>query len=156
MSPFSLACKLLCVIQNLFKIIKDQFKTAWNCLQIKFSLFFILCTNFIIMSSLVAQTVKNTTAVQETWVRFLDWKDPLEKRPATHSKILAWRIPMDRGFLGYKRLWGHRVGHNQATKHSTAWLSWLVCKTVLSSEPWDLEDQSLSHNGGVKLKYLSK
>ena len=43
--------------------------------------------------SLVAQLVKNPPAMQETWVRFLGWKDPLEKEKATHSSILAWRIP---------------------------------------------------------------
>ena len=37
--------------------------------------------------------VKNLPAVQETWVRSLGWEDPLEKRMATHSNILAWRIP---------------------------------------------------------------
>ena len=35
--------------------------------------------------------------MQETWVQSLGWKDPLEERMATHSRILAWRIPMDRG-----------------------------------------------------------
>ena len=44
-------------------------------------------------SSLVAQLVKNLPAVQETWVRSLGWEDPLEKGMATHSSILAWRIP---------------------------------------------------------------
>ena len=44
-------------------------------------------------ASLVAQMVKNLTAVQETWVRSLGWEDPLEKEMATHSSILAWRIP---------------------------------------------------------------
>ena len=44
-------------------------------------------------ASLVAQTVKNPPAMQETWVRSLDWEDPLEKRMATYSDILAWRIP---------------------------------------------------------------
>ena len=43
--------------------------------------------------SLVAQLVKNLTALRETWFRFLGWEDPLEKRIATHSSILAWRIP---------------------------------------------------------------
>ena len=42
---------------------------------------------------LVAQTVKNPPVMQETWVRFLGWEDPLEKEMATHSSILAWRIP---------------------------------------------------------------
>ena len=43
--------------------------------------------------SLIAQWVKNLPAVQGTWVRFLGWEDPLEKEMATHSSILAWRIP---------------------------------------------------------------
>ena len=46
---------------------------------------------------MVAQTVKNLPAMQETWVRSLGWEDPLEEGMATHSSILAWRIPMHRG-----------------------------------------------------------
>ena len=42
---------------------------------------------------LIAQLVKNLPAVQETWVRFLGWEDTLEKKMATHSSTLAWRIP---------------------------------------------------------------
>ena len=45
------------------------------------------------LASLVAQTVRNPPAVQETWVWSLGQKDPLEKGMATHSSILAWRIP---------------------------------------------------------------
>ena len=41
----------------------------------------------------MAQTVKNLAAMQETWVRSLSQKDPLEKGMATHSSILAWQIP---------------------------------------------------------------
>ena len=48
-------------------------------------------------ASLVAQMVKNPPAMQETWVRSLGWEDPLEEGMATHSCILAWRIPMNRG-----------------------------------------------------------
>ena len=44
-------------------------------------------------ASLGAQLVKNPPAVQETWVRSLGWEDPLEKGKATHSSILAWKIP---------------------------------------------------------------
>ena len=47
-------------------------------------------------ASLVAQTVKNSPALQETWVQSLGQEDPLEKRMATHSSILAWRTSMDR------------------------------------------------------------
>ena len=45
----------------------------------------------------MAQTVKNLPAMQETWVRSLGWEDLLEEEMATHSSILAWRIPTDRG-----------------------------------------------------------
>ena len=44
-------------------------------------------------ASLMAQPAKNPPAVWETWVRSLGWEDPLEKGKATHSSILAWRIP---------------------------------------------------------------
>ena len=44
-------------------------------------------------ASLVAQLVKNPPAMQETWVQSLGWEDPLEKGKATHSSIVAWRIP---------------------------------------------------------------
>ena len=48
-------------------------------------------------ASLVAQTVKNLPAVQETWVQSLGWEDPLEKGKTPHSSVLAWRIPLDGG-----------------------------------------------------------
>ena len=44
-------------------------------------------------ASLVAQLVKNPTAMREAWVQSLGWEDPPEKGKATHSSILAWRIP---------------------------------------------------------------
>ena len=44
-------------------------------------------------ASLVAQMVKNPPAMQETWGQSLGWEDSLEKETATHSSILAWRIP---------------------------------------------------------------
>ena len=46
---------------------------------------------------MVAQTVKSLPAMWETWVQSLGWDDALEECMATHSSILAWRIPMDRG-----------------------------------------------------------
>ena len=48
-------------------------------------------------ASLVAQSVKNLPATWETWVPSLGWEDPLEEGTATHSSILAWRFPKDRG-----------------------------------------------------------
>ena len=43
--------------------------------------------------AIIAQSVKHLSAMQETWVQFLDREDPLEKEMATHSSILAWKIP---------------------------------------------------------------
>ena len=48
---------------------------------------------FLLWVSLVAQMVKNLPTVWETWVPSLGWEDPLEKEMATHSNILAWKIP---------------------------------------------------------------
>ena len=48
-------------------------------------------------ASLLDQMVKNPPAMQATWVRSLGWEDLLEEGMATHSSMLAWRIPMDRG-----------------------------------------------------------
>ena len=45
------------------------------------------------MASLVVQRIKRLPAMWETWVQSLGWEDPLEKEMATHSSILAWRIP---------------------------------------------------------------
>ena len=44
-------------------------------------------------ASLVAQLIKNPPGIRETWVRSLSWEDTLEKGKATHSSVLAWRIP---------------------------------------------------------------
>ena len=56
-------------------------------------------SNYILLISweLVAQTVKNFPAMQETWVQTLGWEDPLEASMATHSSILAQKIPMNGG-----------------------------------------------------------
>ena len=45
-------------------------------------------------ASLVVQLVKNPPAMRESWVQSLGWEDPLEEETATHSSILAWRIPL--------------------------------------------------------------
>ena len=47
----------------------------------------------VLAASLVAQMVKNLPVMQEIWIQFLGWEVPLEKEMATHSSILAWRIP---------------------------------------------------------------
>ena len=58
-------------------------------------------------ASLMAQLVKNLPPMPETWVLSLGWKDPLEKGKATHSSILAWRIPRNVQSMG-----SQRVGHD--------------------------------------------
>jgi len=58
-------------------------------------------------ASLVSQLVKNMPPMQETWVRSLGWEDPLEKGKATHTSILAWRIPWTIQSMG-----SQRVGHD--------------------------------------------
>ena len=62
-------------------------------------------------ASLVAQMLKNLPTMQETWVQLLGWEDPLEEGIATHSSILAWKIPMDRG------AWRATVHRVQTVRH---------------------------------------
>ena len=63
-------------------------------------------------ASLVAQMAKNPPAMQETQVRSLGQEDPLEKEMATHSCILAWRIPWTEEPDGLQSMGLHRVGHD--------------------------------------------
>ena len=63
-------------------------------------------------ASLVAQLVKNLPAMRETWVRSLGWEDPLEKRKATHSSILGWRIPWTEEPSGPQSTGLQRVRHD--------------------------------------------
>ena len=60
----------------------------------------------------MAQLVKNPSAMWETWVQSLGWEDPLEKGMATHSSILAWRIP-----------WGHKESDTTETERLSLSLS---------------------------------
>ena len=64
------------------------------------------------MASLVAQSVKNMPAVQETQVRSLCWEDPLEKEMATHSSILAWKISWTEEPGGLQSIGSQRVRHD--------------------------------------------
>ena len=64
------------------------------------------------IKSLVAQTVKNLPAMQETWVSFLGQKAPLEKGMSTHSSILSWRIPWTEERCKLQSVGLQRVGHN--------------------------------------------
>ena len=64
---------------------------------------------------MVAQLLKSLPGMRETQVQSLGGKDPLEKEMATHSSILAWRIPRTRSLAGYSPR-GHRVRHDLVTK----------------------------------------
>ena len=75
-------------------------------------------------ASLVAQMVKNLPTMWETWVQSLGWEDPLEEGIANHSRILAWRIPMERGSW---RATVHGVVKSQ---------TWLSAWTELMDEEW--------------------
>ena len=67
---------------------------------------------FYTWASLAAQTVKNPPAMRETQVQFPVQEDPLEKGMATHSNILAWRIPWTEESLGLQFVGSQRVGRD--------------------------------------------
>jgi len=60
----------------------------------------------------MVQMVKNLPAMQETWVQYLSQEDPLEKGMATHSRILAWRIPRREETGELPPMGLQRIGHN--------------------------------------------
>ena len=60
----------------------------------------------------VAQRLKHLSAMRETWVRSLGWEDSLEKETATHSSILAWRIPWIEEPGGLQSMGSERVRHD--------------------------------------------
>ena len=74
------------------------------------------CLKFVLASELsgfpVAQMVKNLPVMWETWIQSLDWEDPLEKGMATHSSILAWKIPWTEEPGRLQSMGLQRVRHN--------------------------------------------
>ena len=70
-------------------------------------------------ASLVVQTVKNLTAIQETWVRSRGWEDPQQEEMATHSSIFAWRISRTEGGLSP---WGHKESDVTEQLTHTDWV----------------------------------
>ena len=60
----------------------------------------------------MAQTVKRLPTMQETWVQSLGLEDPLEKKMATHSSVLAWEIPWMEASGGLQTMGSQRVGHD--------------------------------------------
>ena len=68
--------------------------------------------NNTVWETLVAQRLKHLPEMRETWVRSLGWEDPLEKEMATHSSILAWRIPWMGEPGGLQSTGSQRVRHD--------------------------------------------
>ena len=78
----------------------------------------------------MAQRLKRLPAMRETWVQSLVWEDPLEKEMATHSSILAWRIPWTEEPGGLQYTGSQRVGHDWATNFSIDHLVMSMCRVV--------------------------
>ena len=83
-------------------------------------------------TSLVAQTVKRLPTTWETWVRSLGREDPLEKEMATHSSILAWKIPRMQEPGGLQSMGSQRVGHNWATSPHQKPSVFFLCKLYIT------------------------
>ena len=93
---------------------KDVFEPSYNDLKFTVQKCNYFCTNLIefIIASLVAQTVKNLPAMQETQVPSLGLEDPLVKGMATHSSITAWRTPWTEEPDRLQPMGSQRVRHN--------------------------------------------
>ena len=76
------------------------------------------------MASPVAQMVKRLPAIQETWVQSLGQEDPLEQGMATHSSILAWRIPWTEELGAGYFPWGRKESGMAERLHFPWWLRW--------------------------------
>ena len=99
-----------------------------NCYTLNFSLRIVRDNRFLMETptfwcmfkvSLVAKTVKNRPAMQETWVQSRGWEDSPEKGRATHPSTLAWRIPWTEEHCGVWSMGSQRVGQDRATNTFT-------------------------------------
>ena len=96
----------------------------------------------VVSAFLVAQSVKNLSAMQEMQVRSLGWEDPLEKEMVTHYSILAWEIPQTEQSGGLQSMGSQRVGHSQRLNNNNnfvlssetpcLWILDGVCSIMLS------------------------
>ena len=114
-----------------------------------------------VWASLVAQMVKNLLAMQETWVQFLGQEGPLEEKMATHSSILAWRIPWTEEPGGLQSMGWQRVESNWATNSFSIHMSVVLSPFVPSSPPltvsiWmDLESVIQSEENQRKISCIN-
>ena len=99
--------------------------------------------------SLMAHTVKNLPAMQETWVWSLDWEDPLEKGTATHSSILAWKIPWTKEPSGLQFMGSPRVRHDWATNTRTIQCTFknvfLCSQSIVTCVSWLIAERGDFH-----------
>ena len=107
-------------------------------------------------ASLVAQMLKNLPAMLETQVWSLGWEDPLEKRMAAHSSILAWRIPWTEEPGGLQSMGLQRVRHNSLTEllGNEARYIWICCCSVAQSGPTLCDPMDCSTLGFPVLHHL--
>ena len=87
-------------------------KYVQSTFELFLSQYYLLLSFNKVRASLVAQRIKRLPAMPETRVRSLGWEDPLEKEMATHSSILAWRIPWTGEPGGLQSTGSQRVRHD--------------------------------------------
>ena len=112
------------------------------CFDIIFYIFLFCVSLNYLWESLVAPRLKCLPAMRETRVRSLSWDDPLEKEMATHSSILAWRIPWREEPSRLQSTGSQRVGHNWATslslslsvKRKRSWRKWEMGRKEVNTE----------------------
>ena len=115
----------------------------------------------LLLSSSAAQTVKNPTAIQETWIWPLGWEDSPEEGLATHSSILAWRSPWTEELGRLQFVGSQRVRHDWATKCNTQAHQWvfLLMKShanELSREGADILLLAMSENNTEPVLQFTK
>ena len=105
-----------------------------RCQALCFLCIFLFSIYSSLRDSLVAQRLKRLPAMWETWVRSLGWEDPLEKEMASHSSILAWRIPWMEEPGGLQSTGSKRVGHDWATSLTLGIVN-LIYSILLMKKP---------------------
>ena len=128
--PFSLSCKLLCVIQNLPKIIKEQFKTAWNLptnniLSLLYTLYKFYYYVFPGGSDGKEASCSAGYLASISGLGRCSWEGT-----SYQLQYSGLENPHGQRSLSAYGPWGRRVGHDWATKPSTEWLPWFICKTA--------------------------
>ena len=81
---------MVCVFKRVWRLHKMEISSFTNWIHV---LILYIIKIYLLGASLMAQVVQNLPVMWETWIQSLDQEDPLEKVMATHSSILAWRIP---------------------------------------------------------------